>query len=122
MPPMPTVWWLRPVSSAARVGEHSAVVWKRLYFSPSAGQPLGGRRLARPAERARRAEADVVEQDDQHVRRARRRPQRLDRRERRVGILRVLVDRPVVRRSGIGSTSRSALTGLGHGSSSHGMG
>ena len=24
--PMPTVWWLRPVSSAARVGEHSAVV------------------------------------------------------------------------------------------------
>ena len=33
---MPTVWWLRPLSSAARVGEHSAVVWKRLYFSPPA--------------------------------------------------------------------------------------
>src|SRR5262245_60311166 len=31
---MPQVWWLRPVSSAARVGEHSAVVWKWLYFSP----------------------------------------------------------------------------------------
>ena len=28
--PMPTVWWLRPDSNAARVGEHNAVVWKRL--------------------------------------------------------------------------------------------
>src|SRR5437762_2198023 len=27
-------WWLRPVSRAMRVGEHRAVVWKRLYFSP----------------------------------------------------------------------------------------
>jgi hypothetical protein len=26
MPPIPTVWWLRPLSNAARVGEHSAVV------------------------------------------------------------------------------------------------
>src|SRR6478752_1955643 len=34
MPPMPTVWWLRPESSAARVGEQRAVVWKRLYFRP----------------------------------------------------------------------------------------
>src|SRR5262249_52666101 len=31
---MPQVWWLRPVRSAARVGEQSAVVWKWLYFSP----------------------------------------------------------------------------------------
>jgi hypothetical protein len=30
MPPMATEWWLRPLSSAARVGEHSAVVWKRV--------------------------------------------------------------------------------------------
>ena len=30
MPPMPTEWWLRPVSSAWRVGEHSAVVWNRV--------------------------------------------------------------------------------------------
>ena len=30
MPPMPTAWWLRPVSSAALVGEHIAVTWKRL--------------------------------------------------------------------------------------------
>ena len=28
--PKPTAWWLRPVSSAARVGEHSAVTWNRL--------------------------------------------------------------------------------------------
>jgi hypothetical protein len=27
-PRMPTEWWLRPVKSAARVGEQSAVVWK----------------------------------------------------------------------------------------------
>src|SRR5277367_806264 len=35
---MPTVWWLRPVSRACRVGEQSAVVWKRLYFRPSAAR------------------------------------------------------------------------------------
>src|SRR6188508_2041666 len=34
MLPIPTEWWFRPESSAARVGAHSAVVWKRLYFSP----------------------------------------------------------------------------------------
>ena len=28
--PIPTEWWLRPLSSAARVGAHSAVVWNRL--------------------------------------------------------------------------------------------
>jgi hypothetical protein len=31
---MPTEWWFRPDSKAARVGAHSAVVWKRLYFRP----------------------------------------------------------------------------------------
>src|SRR5246127_1219900 len=36
MPPMPAEWWLRPVSSACRVGEQRAVVWKRLYLSPPA--------------------------------------------------------------------------------------
>ena len=30
MLPMPAEWWLRPVSSAWRVGAHSAVVWNRL--------------------------------------------------------------------------------------------
>ena len=33
---MPTEWWLRPVSSAWRVGEQSAVVWKRVYLRPLA--------------------------------------------------------------------------------------
>ena len=36
MRPMPTVWWLRPVSTHARVGEHSAVVWKFVNRSPLA--------------------------------------------------------------------------------------
>src|SRR3954467_1997971 len=36
MLPMPTEWWLRPVSRACRVGAHSAVVWNRLYRSPPA--------------------------------------------------------------------------------------
>src|SRR5215203_3638341 len=34
MTPIPTEWWLRPDSKAARVGAHSAVVWKRLYLRP----------------------------------------------------------------------------------------
>ena len=36
MLPIPTEWWLRPVSSACRVGAHSAVVWNRLKRSPPA--------------------------------------------------------------------------------------
>jgi hypothetical protein len=35
---MPTVWWLRPLNSAARVGEQSAVVWNRLYLRPLAAR------------------------------------------------------------------------------------
>src|SRR3954471_24516016 len=38
MLPIPTEWWLRPVSSAERVGEHSAVVWKRVYLRPLAAR------------------------------------------------------------------------------------
>src|SRR5262245_44912468 len=34
MLPIPTLWWLRPVRSAARVGEQSAVVWNSLYLKP----------------------------------------------------------------------------------------
>ena len=33
---MCTVWWLRPVSIAARVGAQIAVVWNRLKRRPSA--------------------------------------------------------------------------------------
>src|SRR3954447_13838698 len=36
MLPIPTEWWFRPLSMAARVGAQSAVVWKRLYFRPPA--------------------------------------------------------------------------------------
>src|SRR6202035_3179792 len=34
--PKPSEWWLRPVMRAARVGEHSDVVWKFVYRSPFA--------------------------------------------------------------------------------------
>src|ERR1700734_4316779 len=34
MLPIETEWWLRPVRRACLVGAHSAVVWKRVYFSP----------------------------------------------------------------------------------------
>src|SRR5664279_5281112 len=33
--PIPTAWWLRPVSSACRVGAHRAVVWNREKDRPS---------------------------------------------------------------------------------------
>ena len=58
------------------------------------GEPLGGRRVDRAAEGARRGEADVVDQHDQDVRRALGRPQRLDRREGRRGVLRVVRGQP----------------------------
>ena len=34
--PMPTRWWLRPVSKHARVGEQTAVVWKFVKRTPRA--------------------------------------------------------------------------------------
>ena len=72
MLPMPTEWWLRPVSSACagRRAQRGGV--EPVVPQPARGQPLRRGRAARAAERARRAEAHVVEQDDQHVRRARR--------------------------------------------------
>ena len=36
MRPIPTLWWLRPVSTHARVGEHSPVVWKLVNVRPPA--------------------------------------------------------------------------------------
>jgi hypothetical protein len=33
---MPTVWWFRPVSRHARVGEHSGVTWKFVNRTPPA--------------------------------------------------------------------------------------
>src|SRR5215470_5230612 len=35
MMPKPTEWWLRPVISAARVGEQRAVEWNCVYRSPA---------------------------------------------------------------------------------------
>ncbi len=63
-------------------------------------QLLRVRRLAGAAEGARRAEAGVVDQDDQDVGRALRRAQLLNRRELRVRILRVVGDQPGARRIG----------------------
>jgi hypothetical protein len=45
------------------------------------GQPLRGRRLTRPAERARGAETDIIKQDHEHIGCPGRWSQRLDRRE-----------------------------------------
>ena len=66
-------------------------------LEPLGCEALRRRRLAGAAERAGGAEAGVVDQDDQDVRRTGRRTQRLDRREGRVRIAGVLVDRTVVR-------------------------
>src|SRR6478752_954920 len=38
MLPIATEWWLRPVSSACRVGAHRAVVWNLLNRSPPAAR------------------------------------------------------------------------------------
>src|SRR4051795_9749773 len=37
MLPIPTEWWFRPLSMAARVGAQSAVVWTRVYFRAPRG-------------------------------------------------------------------------------------
>ena len=47
--PVLTVWWLRPVLSALRVGEHSAVVWKLLKRRPDwASWSMVGVRMGPP--------------------------------------------------------------------------
>jgi hypothetical protein len=63
---MCTEWWLRPVSSAARVGEHRAVVWNWLYRSPRPATRSSA--ASAPPHRTRaRSEAHVVEQDHHDV-------------------------------------------------------
>jgi len=57
-----------PDKSAARVGEHSAVVWKRLYLRPPAASFSRFGVSHGPPNTARRAEARVVDQHDEHVR------------------------------------------------------
>ena len=55
-------------------------------LEPAGREPLERRRVARSAEGARCAEADVVKEDDEDVRGPRWRPHRVDRGKRRVGV------------------------------------
>jgi hypothetical protein len=77
-------------------------------------QLLGDRRLARPAERARRAEAHVVEEDDEDVRRPGRRDDRLDRRKPGVRVLGVERREPRLADVGDGQDRTLVLVGLRH--------
>ena len=80
-------------------------------------QSLSHRRVARPAERRRRAKPDIVDQHDQHIRRSRRGPQRGDRRVLRVGILGVVGRKAYVFRIGNGKVlarQRSCGRNLGN--------
>ena len=67
MTPVATLWWLRPVSSAARVGEHSVEL---RVAEVGLRQAVHGGGRNRPSERGRCAEAHVVGEDEQDVRRA----------------------------------------------------
>ena len=62
---MPTAWWLRPVSRHARLGEHSAVVWKFGFPDRPDGRSSGSDQTA---ETRTVGEAGVVEQDEDDVR------------------------------------------------------
>ena len=77
-------------------------------------EPLRARRRARPTERTRRPEPHIVEQHDEHVRRPLRRPQLLDRRERRVRILRVIGHQPRPRQIRNRQHLASSVAVLGH--------
>ena len=64
---MPTAWWLRPVITHARVGEHRLVTWKWLYRRPPAARPsMAGVAMSEPKQPSC-AEAEVVEDDQHHV-------------------------------------------------------
>ena len=72
-PRIPTSWWLRPVSSDARVGEHSGVTWKFVYRRPFGREAVDVRRVDRRAVATEVGEPEVVDEDDDDVRRVRRR-------------------------------------------------
>ena len=82
-------------------GEHAGSI------ATTGGEALRRRRAARPPERTRRPETDVVEQDDQDVGSALWGQQRLDRRERGVGVL------GVIRRQTRGRPVRDGQHGAG---------
>ncbi len=83
-------------------------------LEPVCGQPFEGRSVARAAECARGAEARVVEQHDEDVRRALRRPERLDRRKVGVRILGVEGGQTDVVPVGNRQDGALRLCGLGH--------
>ena len=66
-------------------------------LQPARGELLEVGGLARPAEGAAGAEADVIDQDDQHIGRGRRRPHIPDRWIAGVGVLRVIRRQPNMR-------------------------
>src|SRR5215208_2787135 len=109
---MPTVWWLRPVRSACRVGEQSAVVWKRLYLRPVAARRSAFGVLIGPPKAL---EAPKPTSSIRTIRTlgAPSRTQRLDRRKDGVWVLRVVSGQP--HRSDIGNGQNIALLrALGH--------
>ena len=112
MLPMPTEWWLRPVSSACRVGAHRAVVWNRLNRSPPAASRSAVGVWHGPPNALEAPKPDVVEQDHQDVGRPGRRTQRLDGGNAVSGSFASYVVRPGVRRCGIGSIVRACRSWL----------
>ena len=110
---MPTVWWLRPVSSAcarrrAQRGRVEAVELQAAARRAArrvgvAHGPPNALDAPKPTSSSRTIE---------HVGRAGRRAQRLDRRELRVRVLRVLVDRSVI--GPIGDRQNAAVGRLRH--------
>ena len=81
---------------------------------PAVGQPLRHRGVDRAAEHAGGAEAHVVEQDHQDVRRAGRRPQRRDRRERRLRVPGVVRGQPGPGPVGHGQGGAGEIVMRGH--------
>ncbi len=113
---MPTEWWLRPVSSAWRVGEQSAVVWKRVYLSPSAASRSKVGVLIGPPKALEAPKPQSSISTTRTFGRAGRRAQRLDGRERRRRVLRVVGGEPDV--LPVGDRQGAALDGsVGHRSS-----
>ena len=74
---------------------HSGV--KSVVFESISCKSLRGRRAARSAKSAGRAKTNIVEHNDEHIRRAFRRSQLLDRREFRLRIFGVVLYKPGVR-------------------------
>ncbi len=97
MPPIPTVWWLRPVSRACRVGEQSAVVWKRLNLRPSEARSSAVGVLHGPPKALEEPKPASSIKTMQDVGRTFGRPQRRDRRVLGVGILGVIGDEACAR-------------------------